>query len=314
MSEIKKIIKKQVLPLLPLRGLTVFPYMILHFDVGRTKSIKALEEAMINNQLIFLVAQKDAKNDSPSEADIYNVGTISKVKQLLKLPGDTIRVLVEGISRAEIGEFTQLEPFFMAEVVEKIYVHDDDKRLETEALKRRVLNTFDEYSKLTNKISPDTVLSVMNIENPAQLSDVITSNMALKVEQKQEILNEFSPDSRLEKVLEILVREIEILEIEKNINAKVRKQIDKMQKEYYLREQLKAIQSELGDKDGVAGEVEEYKEKLKTAELPEEVEKKVLKELDRLLKLQSGSAEGSVIRTYLDWIFETCHGTKLQTR
>lgn len=304
MSEMKKIIKKQVLPLLPLRGLTVFPYMILHFDVGRVKSIKALEEAMINNQLIFLVAQKDAKNDSPAEDDIYNVGTISKVKQLLKLPGDTIRVLVEGISRAEIGEFTQTEPFFMAEVVEKIYMPDEESKVETEALKRRVLSTFDEYSKLSNKISPDTVLSVMTIEDAAQLSDVITSNMVLKVEQKQEILNEFSPDARLEKVLEILVKEIEILEIEKNINAKVRKQIDKMQKEYYLREQLKAIQSELGDKDGVAGEVEEYKERLKEAALPEEVEKKVLKELDRLLKLQSGSAEGSVIRTYLDWIFD----------
>ncbi|MCX7711347.1 MAG: endopeptidase La [Clostridia bacterium] len=304
MSEAKKIIKKQVLPLLPLRGLTVFPYMILHFDVGRTKSIKALEEAMINNQLIFLVAQKDAKHDAPAEEDIFTVGTISKVKQLLKLPGDTIRVLVEGISRAEIGEFTQTEPFFMAEVVEKIYMPNEEDKVEIEALKRRVLSTFDEYSKLSNKISPDTVLSVMSIEDPAQLSDVITSNMILKVEQKQEILNEFSPETRLEKVLEILVKEIEILEIEKNINAKVRKQIDKMQKEYYLREQLKAIQSELGDKEGVTGEVEEYKEKLKNAGLPEEVEKKVLKELDRLLKLQSGSAEGSVIRTYLDWIFD----------
>lgn len=304
MSEAKKIIKKQVLPLLPLRGLTVFPYMILHFDVGRAKSIKALEEAMINNQLIFLVAQKDAKNDSPSEEDIYSVGTISKVKQLLKLPGDTIRVLVEGISRAEIGEFTQTEPFFTAEVAEKIFMPDENDKVEIEALKRRVLSTFEEYSKFSNKISPDTVLSVMTIEDPAQLSDVITSNMVLKVEQKQEILNEFSADARLEKVLEILVKEIEILEIEKNINAKVRKQIDKMQKEYYLREQLKAIQSELGDKEGVAGEVEEYKEKLKDAALPEEVEKKVLKELDRLLKLQSGSAEGSVIRTYLDWILD----------
>ena len=138
MSEAKKTIKRQVLPLLPFRGLTVFPYMTLHFDVGRVKSIKALEEAMINNQLIFLVAQKDAKNDSPNEEDIYKVGTISKVKQLLKLPGDTIRVLVEGISRAEIGDITQTEPFFMAEVAEKIYSYDDEGKIEIEALKRRV--------------------------------------------------------------------------------------------------------------------------------------------------------------------------------
>lgn len=304
MSEAKKVIKKQVIPLLPLRGLTVFPYMILHFDVGRVKSIKALEEAMINNQLIFLVAQKDAKNDSPNEEDIYNVGTISKVKQLLKLPGDTIRVLVEGVSRAEIGEFTQTEPFFMAEIVEKIYVSDDEVKVEIEALMRRVISTFEEYSKLSNKITPETMLAVTSIEDSAQLSDVVASNIFLKVEQKQEILNEFHPKLRLEKMLDIMIKEIEILEIERNISAKVRKQIDKTQKEYYLREQLKAIQSELGDKEGVTGEVEEYKEKLKTAGLPEEAEKKVIKELDRLLKMPSGSAEGSVIRTFLDWIFD----------
>ncbi|AEV67779.1 endopeptidase La [Acetivibrio clariflavus] len=304
MSEARKVVKKQELPLLPLRGLTVFPYMILHFDVGRVKSIKALEEAMINNQLIFLVTQKDAKNDSPTVDDIYKIGTISKVKQLLKLPGDTIRVLVEGISRAEIAEFTQTEPFFMAEVVEKIYVEDEDSKLEIEALKRRVVSTFEEYSKYNNKISPEIVLSVMSIEDPDQLADIITSNLVLKVEQKQEILNEFQPKLRLEKLLEIIVKEIEIMQIEKDINIKVRKQMDKMQKEYYLREQLKVIQSELGDKEGITGEVEEYKRKLKEGNFGEEVEKKVLKELDRLLKMPSGSAEGAVIRTYLDWIFD----------
>ncbi|MCX7748179.1 MAG: endopeptidase La [Clostridia bacterium] len=304
MTDSKKIIKKQVLPLLPLRGLNVFPYMILHFDVGRMKSIKALEEAMINNQLIFLVAQKDAKNDSPGEEDIYKVGTISKVKQLLKLPGDTIRVLVEGISRAEIGDFTQTEPFFMAEVAEKIFLQDEESVVEIEALKRRVIATFEEYVKLSGKISSETVLSVTTIEDAGQLADVVASNLLLKVEQKQDILEEFHPKIRLEKLLEIIIKEIDILEIEKNINAKVRKQIDKMQKEYYLREQLKAIQSELGDKEGVTGEVEEYKEKLSKANFPEEIEKKVLKELDRLLKMPSGSAEGSVIRTYMDWIFD----------
>lgn len=304
MSDVKKVIKKQVLPLLPLRGLTVFPYMILHFDVGRAKSIKALEEAMVNNQMIFLVTQKDAKNDSPGEDDIYTVGTISKVKQLLKLPGDTIRVLVEGISRAEISEITQTEPFFMAEVTEKIITFTESSTTEIEALKRKVISTFEEYVKLSNKVSPETVMSVMSIEDAGQLSDVITSNIFLKVEQKQEVLDEFHPRARLEKLLEILVNEIDILEIEKNISAKVRKQMDKLQKEYYLREQLKAIQSELGDKDGVTGEVEEYKERLAKANFPEEVEKKVLKELDRLLKMPPGSAEGSVIRTYMDWIFD----------
>lgn len=304
MSEARKVVKKQELPLLPLRGLTVFPYMILHFDVGRVKSIKALEEAMINNQLIFLVTQRDAKNDSPNADDVYRIGTISKVKQLLKLPGDTIRVLVEGISRAEISDFTQTEPFFMAEVVEKIYVDDDESMIEVEALKRRVVSTFEEYSKYNNKISPETVLSVMSIDDSDQLSDIITSNLSLKVEHKQEILDEFQPKVRLQKLLEILVKEIDIMQIEKDINIKVRKQMDKMQKEYYLREQLKAIQTELGDKEGITGEVEEYKRKLKEGNFSEEIEKKVLKELDRLLKMPSGSAEGSVIRNYLDWIFD----------
>ncbi len=300
----KKTVKKQTLPLLPLRGLTVFPYMILTFDVGREKSIRALDDAMLNNQMIFLVTQKDAKNDSPGEEDVYRVGTVSKVKQLLRLPGDTIRVLVEGISRAEISEFLQIEPFFTAEVTEKIINIDDSKLVELEALKRRVIGTFEEYVKLSNKVSSDTLLSIMNVEDIGQLSDIIASNIFLKVEQKQEIMDEFHPAARMEKLLEILMKEIEILEVEKNINARVRKQIDKMQKEYYLREQIKAIQNELGDKEGVAGEVEEYKERLEKANLPEEAEKKVLKELDRLLKMPSGSAEGSVIRTYLDWIFD----------
>ena len=250
----KKIIKRQVIPLLPLRGLTVFPDMILHFDVGRIKSIKALEEAMISNQLIFLATQKDAKTDTPDKNDVFSVGTISRVKQLLKLPGDTIRVLVEGISRAEISEFVQEEPYFIAEVMEKIYVEDSDYKIENEALTRRVLSTFEEYVKLSNKVSPETMLSIMSIEEAGKLADNIASNIMLKVEQKQEILDEFHPRKRLESLLGILMKEIEILEIEKNINSRVRKQIDKMQKEYYLREQMKAIQNELGDRDGITGE------------------------------------------------------------
>jgi len=278
--------------------------MILHFDVGREKSIKALEEAMINNQLIFLVAQKDAQNDTPTKDDIYKVGTISKVKQLLKLPGNTIRVLVEGINRAEICEFTQTEPFFMAEVMEKIIAPDSFNKTEVEALKREVISTFEEYVKLSNKITAESVVTIMSNDDVNQISDLIAASIVLKIEDKQKLLSEFNPVKRLEKLLELLVREIQILEVEKDINIKVRKQIDKMQKEYYLREQLKAIQNELGDKDGITGEINEYKKKMEESNLPEEVEKKVLKELDRLAKMPSGSAEGSVVRTYLDWILD----------
>ncbi|OPX42695.1 Lon protease 1 [Ruminiclostridium hungatei] len=294
----------KTLPLLPLRGLTVFPFMTLYFDVGREKSIKALEEAMINDQMIFLVAQKDASTDSPGEGDIFNIGTISKVKQLLKLQGDTIRVLVEGISRAEVKNIIQREPFFIAEVVEGHMEEESFEPNEVEALKRRLVSVFEDYVKLSGKVSPDTALTVSEIENISQVSDIIANNIPLKVEQKQEILSEFHPLRRIERLLKIIYQETEILEIEKDINTKVRKQIDKVQKEYYLREQIKAIQNELGDRDGVSGEVEEYKARLEKAGLPEEAEKKVLKELDRLLKMPSGSAEGSVIRTYVDWIFD----------
>ena len=215
-----------------------------------------------------------------------------------------MRVLVEGINRAEILDFTQTEPYFVVEVSEKVISINDSRKTEVEALKRRIVNTFEEYVKLNGKISADTVLSVMTVEDPGELSDIIVSSIFLKIEQKQEILNEFKPLERLEKLLEILLREIEILDAEKNINTRVRKQMDKMQKEFYLREQIKAIQVELGDKEGVAGEVEEYKEKMEKVSLPEEVKNKVIKELDRLLKMPSGSAEGSVIRTYIDWIFD----------
>lgn len=293
----------KILPLLPLRGLTVFPFMTLYFDVGREKSIKALEEAMINDQLIFLVSQKDASSDSPNTEDIYSIGTVSKVKQLLKLQGDTIRVLVEGINRAEIKNIIQNEPFIVVEVAE-IEVDEKFDINEVEALKRRLVSMFEEYVKLSGKVSPDTALTVSEIENISQVSDIIANNIPLKIEQKQEILSEFHPLRRIEKLLQIIYQETEILEIEKDINSKVRKQIDKGQKEYYLREQMKAIQSELGDRDGINGEIDEYKSKIESAGLPEEVEKKVLKELDRLLKMPQGSAEGSVIRTYLDWIFD----------
>lgn len=306
MSIRTKNIKKQVLPLLPLRGLTVFPGMTLPFDVGRPKSIKALEEAMVNNQLIFLVTQKDAKDDSPNGDSVYNVGTVSRVKQLLKLPGDTIRVLVEGLNRAEIKEILQAEPFFIAKVSECDEAADVSRKagVRVKALVRQVSSSFEEYAKLSSKISPESVVSIMSIDDISRLADIIAANLILKVEQKQEILGEFNPVRRLEKLLRILIEEIEILKIEKDINIKVRKQIDKMQREYYLREQMKAIQDELGEKEGITGEVEEYRKKINQLGLEKESETKVLKELDRLLKLPPSSAESGVIRTYLDWIVD----------
>lgn len=291
------------LPLLPLRGLSIFPYMVLHFDVGREKSIRALEEAMINDQLIFLVTQKDAHTDFPTTEDFYEVGTISKIKQLLKLPGDTIRVLVEGINRAEITEIVSDEAFFLVDVVEQAETETSGD-LELEALRRSVLSVFDEYIKANPKVAPETLVTVSTIENASRFADVVASNLTIKIEEKQEILSLFDIKERLEKIYEIISRELEILEIERKINSRVRKQIDKSQKEYYLREQLKAIQRELGEKEGYAEEIEQYREKLSKLEVPDEVKDKVEKELERLSRMSPGSPEVGVTRTYLDWIFD----------
>ncbi|HHU79341.1 MAG: endopeptidase La [Caldicoprobacterales bacterium] len=292
------------LPLLPLRGLTVFPYMVLHFDVGRARSIAALEAAMLNDQEIFLVTQKDTRIDEPEVDDIFEVGTISKIKQLLKLPGETIRVLVEGLERGRILEFIEEEPYFEVDLVTPIEYDDAEIELQMEAISRSVLTSFEQYVKLSNKISPETLLTVNSLEDPGRLADVIAANILVRSEDKQKVLEAFHPVERLETLYDILIREIEILEIENKINLRVRKQIDKVQREYYLREQLKAIQKELGESDGLAGEIEEYEEKIEKAELPEEAHEKAIRELNRLSKMGPGSAEGSVIRTYLDWILD----------
>lgn len=293
------------MPMLPLRGIVVYPYMILHFDVGRLKSIKAIEEGMLKEQLIFLVAQKDPNMEEPQADDVYEFGTIARIKQLLRLPGDTIRVLVEGLERAKLVRYTQTDPFYTADVQPSRKVLLKSGRTDIQALARQVIEHFERYAKLSGKISPDATLSVTAIDDMSRLPDMIASNMGISIEMKQDLLEETSPRKRLEMLLDILVNETEILEIEKNISNKVRQQIDKNQREYYLREQLKAIQKELGDGgDSGLTEVEEYREKLIAANLPEEANKKAMKELERFSRMHSSSAESGVIRTYLDIILE----------
>ncbi|MBM7615205.1 endopeptidase La [Alkaliphilus hydrothermalis] len=290
------------LPMIPLRGLTVFPYMVLHFDVGREKSVNALEEAMVNDQLIFLSAQKEAEVNDPSPDDFYQVGTISKIKQMLKLPGDTIRVLIEGINRARIKEIKQEGPYLLVEVEEEANPSELVGDKDVEALMRSVLDGFEQYIDLSNKVSGEILMTVSEIEMPGRLADTIGANLTLKQNQKQEILEAFEPKERLETLYRILLEEIEILEIEEKINNRVKKQINKVQKEYYLREQLKAIQKELGEDEGVVEEVDEFRQKLAKLKLPKEINEKVERELDRLLKLSPASAETGVIRNYVDWI------------
>lgn len=288
------------MPLLPLRGILVFPYMIIHLDVGREKSISALEEAMVHDRLIMLATQRDAQNDKPLPEDIFPVGTVVEIKQLLKLPGGTIRVLVEGLHRAEIISYGELEPFYMVNIAE--YSESETKTPEIEALTRSAVHQFEQWVKISKKIPPETLVSVVMVEEPGRLTDLIASHLSLKIEDKQALLDAIDVKQRLERLCDIIGREMEILELEKKINVRVRKQMEKTQKEYYLREQLKAIQKELGDKDDRAAEVDEYRQRLKEQELPKDVAEKIQKEIDRLEKMPPMVAESAVIRTYLDWL------------
>ncbi|NLJ67497.1 MAG: endopeptidase La [Clostridiales bacterium] len=296
-------IRTRQIPLLPLRGLTVFPYMVLHFDVGRQKSIAALEDAMVNDQDIFLVTQKEPEVEEPDKESLFTVGTVSKIKQLLKLPGDTIRVLVEGIKRGRIIEFLENDKFFEVLIEEETEQGKSDP-VEEEALMRTVMDSFEEFVKLSNKISPDTLVSVNTVDDIGQFADILAANVLVKNSDKQEVLEAFQPMERLQILHEFLENEIQILRIEKKINLRVKKQIDKVQREYYLREQMKAIQKELGESDSISADVEEYNERIDKAALPKEVHEKAMKELDRFSRTPVSSPESSIIRTYLDWILD----------
>ncbi|WP_438434314.1 endopeptidase La [Gorillibacterium sp. sgz500922] len=292
--------KAKRMPLLPLRGLLVYPSMVLHLDVGREKSVKALEQAMVEESLILLSSQSEINIEDPTQEDIYRIGTVSKVRQMLKLPNGTIRVLVEGLIRAEVLEYLDNEDYY--EVLLQELPEETQVDSEVDALMRTVLTQFEHYINLSKKVTPETLAAVSDIDEPGRLADVITSHLSLKIKDKQDILETVDVKDRLGKLLDILGNEREVLELERKIGQRVKKQMEKTQKEYYLREQMKAIQKELGEKEGRAGEIEELRGQLEEAELPEKVREKIEKEIDRLEKMPAASAEGGVIRTYIDWL------------
>ncbi|MDA8352543.1 MAG: endopeptidase La [Firmicutes bacterium] len=294
--------EERVLPLLPLRGLLVYPSMVLHLDVGRERSVKALEQAMVDDDLIFLATQHEVQLEEPTPDQIYKMGTVARVRQMLKLPNGTIRVLVEGLNRARLQEFTETESYYQVRVNE--IIQDEENDINIEALMRSVLDHFEQYLRLSKKVSPETLSAVSDIDEPGRLADVIASHLPLKIEDKQKILETIDIKERLETLLSIMNDEREVLELERKISQRVKKQMEKTQKEYYLREQMKAIQRELGEKEGRLGEVEELREQLEGLDAPEEVKEKVEKELDRMEKIPTTSAEGGVIRTYVEWLLE----------
>lgn len=303
---------KENLPLLPLRGVVVFPYMVIPLNVGREKSIKALEGAMLDDRIILLSAQKQEKTDDPLPEDIYEIGTVAEIKQLLKLPDGTIRVVVEGLHRAKIEDYQENEPYYL---VKQVKMEDvEEKTLEIEALMRSVIYQFEQYIKLSKRIPPETLASVVVVEEPGRLADIIASYLTLKVAEKQAILEAIPAKNRLESLSEILGKEMELLELERKIHSRVRKQMEKTQKEYYLREQLKAIQKELGEKDDRQAETQELREKIAELKLPENIEEKSLKEVEKLEKMPSMSAEAVVVRNYLDTILSLPWTIKTEDR
>lgn len=295
--------KTMELPLLASRGVIVFPHMVIPLLVGRDKSIAALEDAMMEEKKIVIAAQKDEAVEEPEIDDIYSFGTIAEVKQLVKLPNDMMKVVVEGIERAEIKEYLDTDEYFLVEVEscpeEKIEV---DK--ETKALMRTVVKEFEEYIKYDRNLPAETIMSVNSIEEPGRLADVISSQIDLKYNQLQELLEATDIIERLEKMLSVLQDEIEVLKIEQDINKRVKKKVEKNQKEYYLREKMKVIKDELEEDSGTKSEIEEYYKKLEKAELPEKAAEKVEEEIEKLDRTPNMSPEATVIRNYLDFILD----------
>ncbi|KTC65443.1 ATP-dependent protease La (plasmid) [Legionella adelaidensis] len=290
------------LPVLPLRDVVVYPHMVIPLFVGREKSIRALEAAMINNKQIFLVAQRKSAHDDPTPADIFDLGTISSVLQLLKLPDGTVKVLVEGERRARVKEYHQSQNYITANLEPIEEVSDALKQVEIEILMRSIMSQFEQYIKLNKKIPPEVLSSMAVIEEPGRLADTIAAHLTLKVEDKQILLETLDVGARLEKLMAVIETEIDLLQVEKRVRGRVKRQMEKSQREYYLNEQMKAIQKELGDMGEEGNEIEQLEKSIIKAGMPKEAKEKALSELQKLKMMSPMSAEATVIRNYLDWM------------
>jgi ATP-dependent Lon protease len=288
-------------PVLPLRDVVVYPHMVIPLFVGRDKSIQALDAAMANNKQILLVAQKNADVDDPALEDMYRVGTLATILQLLKLPDGTVKVLVEGGQRANILEFVSTDDYFSVQI--QIEDQEDfEDVVESEVLTRSITDLFDQYVKLNKKVPPEVLTSLSGIEEPGRLADTIAAHMSLKLEEKQQVLEIFSVRERLEHLMSMIDNEIDMLQVEKRIRGRVKQQMEKSQREYYLNEQMKAIQKELGDMDDAPNEVEELARKIEKAKMSKEANEKANAELNKLKMMSPMSAEATVVRNYIDWL------------
>ncbi len=291
-----------IYPVLPLRDVVVYPHMVIPLFVGRGKSIKALDQAMEGNKQILLAAQKTAGEDDPKIEEIYEIGTLSNILQMLKLPDGTIKVLVEGVKRVKIIEFTEKEDMFAAlvEQVDETETESEDKELDV--LSRSTMHQFEQYIKLNKKVPPEILSSVAGIDEPSRLADTIAAHMAIRIDEKQHILELFNVSERLEHIIQLMESEIDLLQVEKRIRGRVKSQMEKSQREYYLNEQMKAIQKELGDMEDVPNEIEDLNQKIETSGMPKETRTKATSELNKLKMMSPMSAEATVVRNYIDWL------------
>lgn len=292
----------QLVPILPLRDVVVYPHMVIPLFVGREKSIKALDAAMSDNKQILLVAQKSAEVDEPNTDEIHRIGTLSTILQLLKLPDGTIKVLVEGVERAQVVNYLEDEEFFSAQIslLKSDDQSDDEKELEVMA--RSVTNLFEQYVKLNKKVPPEVLTSLAGIDEPTRLADTIAAHMSLKLDEKQHVLEISSVRERLEHLVSLIEGELDVLQIEKRIRGRVKQQMEKSQREYYLNEQMKAIQNELGELEEAPNEVNELAEKIEKVGMSKEAKKKAKAELNKLKMMSPMSAEATVVRNYIDWL------------
>ncbi len=288
------------IPVLPLRDVVVYPHMVIPLFVGRDKSIQALESAMEKDKQILLVAQKSAAEDDPNPEDVYNVGTLSTILQLLKLPDGTVKVLVEGVKRARIVHFVANDDFFNAQAVSLEEKEYDDR--ESEVLVRSLVTQFDQYVKLNKKVPPEILTSLSSIDDPSRLVDTIAAHMSLKIDEKQKILEIEDLRERFEHMMTLMESEIDLLQVEKRIRGRVKRQMEKSQREYYLNEQMKAIQKELGEMEDVPNEIEELEKKIEESGMSKEAKTKANSELQKLKMMSPMSAEATVVRNYLDWM------------
>ncbi|MEP9355864.1 endopeptidase La [Xanthobacter sp. KR7-65] len=301
----------QTFPVLPLRDIVVFPHMIVPLFVGREKSIRALEEVMRGDTYILLATQENASDDDPAPEAIFSVGTLATVLQLLKLPDGTVKVLVEGVSRAQVTRYTDRTDLYEAEA---ITLNDEESdRVEAEALGRSVVTEFENYVKLNKKVSPEVVGVVGQIDDHSKLADTVASHLAVKIPDKQAVLETLKVSDRLEKVLGLMESEISVLQVEKRIRTRVKRQMEKTQREYYLNEQMKAIQKELGDEDG-KDDLQELEDRIKRTKLTKEAREKAAHELKKLRQMSPMSAEATVVRNYLDWLLSIPWGVKSKVK